>query len=152
MNLEILNIDRPKLIKMVLILVVAIALYFAIRKVIKTIKADQNSKNLDLEIKTDILSYSNNEYKAMADTLDSAMDDLGTDDSAVTNVFKRMKNTSDVLQLIKTFGVRDYHDSALSYVFTNPYTLPQWIHADLSDSEIADINAIFTKNSINFFF
>lgn len=95
------------------------------------------------------LSYPLSNYNIMADQLQSAMFDAGTDEQTIYTIFKKLKNPKDLLQLVKAFGRRTY------YVFGYPqgnYNLGQWIQEELSDSEKQEINSILQSNNINYTF
>jgi len=59
----------------------------------------------------------------------------------------KMRNKSDVLQLITTFGYR----SLLPFNLGGG-TLPEWIYTSLSGKEIAEINDIMYRNNITYQF
>jgi hypothetical protein len=146
MKLDFSKIDQPTIIKAVIILVLVIAFYFIIRKVLKNIKNDRYGNAVNSEIKPGELSYPLNQYIALADQLHDAMAYLGTDNSAVVSVISKMNNLSDILQLIKAFGVRPY------YGLFGDKTLPQWFQEELSAKETADVNTILKTKNINFSF
>jgi hypothetical protein len=95
-------------------------------------------------------SYSNSNYKTLADKLYSAMNTSGTDESAIYSVFETLKNKIDVLKLIEAYGVRQL------YVFGFPVggkqNLSQALSDELSSNEIAKVNQILFKKGINYKF
>lgn len=140
------KLDYKKIMTIASVLIVIVIVYFLIRKAIKSAKADKYEKKVSDEINSVELSYPLNQYVALADELHDAMAYLGTKDKKVMAVFTKMNNLSDMLQLIKAFGTRNY------YPFWGPKTLPQWIVAEMTTGEIAEINAILKQRSINFSF
>jgi len=147
MKLEVPALNSKLLVKWIIILVVIIALYFGIRKVIKTISSDSSLKNMNAEIKPDQLSYPLTMYASLADQLESTSTLLTTDEQAVYTIIKKMNTLSDLLQLMKSFGQR----SAPNWNF-GKVTLAAFIQEGMSASEIANINKILTVNNINYSF
>lgn len=96
--------------------------------------------NLETEIKTDDITLTQAQFNSYASALYSAMKGWGTDEEKIYNVFRQMNTRSDVLQLIKVFGVKDGD------------TLTEWLNDDLSASEIEKINNILATNDINYSF
>jgi len=146
MDSNILNIDRGTVLKWVLILVLAIAIYFSVRKVVKTIKGDSAQKAIDSEIKANELSYPLTQYMSMADQIEASFTYLTTDEDTIYSVFKKMNTLSDIAQLNKAFGVRQY------YGFFGDASLAVFLQKGMSTSEIAEVNKILKTNNINFSF
>lgn len=95
------------------------------------------------------LTYPLSNYSLMADQLQSAMFDAGTDESTIYAVMAKLKNPKDLLQLIKSFGLRTY------YQFGWPqgnYNLGQWFQEELSTGEKDKVNQILAGNGINYQF
>lgn len=95
------------------------------------------------------LSYPLSNYNIMADQLQAAMFDIGTNEDIIYIIFKKLKNPKDLLQLIKSFGIRPY------YVFgwnQGNYNLGQWLAEELNISEIEKINSILRASNINYSF
>ena len=92
------------------------------------------------------LSYPLSNYNIWADSLQAAMFDAGTDESVIYNVFNKLKNPRDLLQLIKAFGVRPYYTFGWKQ---GNYNLGQWFTEELSTSEFDKINAILKSKNIN---
>ena len=85
-------------------------------------------------------SFSENEYKAMADDLEEAMTGPSNYEDAdkVYAVLKKLKNDADFIELNKAFGLR-----ASSWDFMNPTAtdLSTW----LRDESLVDVNTINTQ-------
>lgn len=119
----------------------AIAAFFLGRFIYRKIKENeenkQRKKQLESEIATSNLSYSDSEYTSMADKVEEAVSGGGTDEAAIYTVFMRMKTNADVIKLQSAYGVRfkdeDMFDS---------------IRRDMSSDEIAKINKILTQRNI----
>lgn len=107
-------------------------------------------------------SYNDSQYQVFVDNLVQAMTGCGTDETAVQNVFRQMRNEADIRKLILQFGVQYYQPC----VWTSPisYTVWQvndqayggglatWLGYDLSAGSIADLNGILKANGINYQF
>jgi hypothetical protein len=90
-------------------------------------------------------SYTGTQYGIFADALYVAMVDYwyywGTDEDAIKNIMRQMKNDADVLKLNQTFGTRD------------GYTLSQWLRSELEDEDLATyVNNPLASNGITFRF
>ena len=64
----------------------------------------------------------------------------GTDEDAIYEVISHMQTRSDVLYLIKKFGVKD------------GLTLNGWFTAELNAKERTKVNTILTNNNVNYTF
>ncbi len=126
----------------VIAIIVAIVLF---RKLVtgKLHDAAVNKKlatQLDEEISTDNITISQQQFNGYASTLYDAMKGFGTKEDRIYEVFEKMNTRSDVLQLIKTFGVKD------------SMTLIDWMMDDLSVKEINKINQILVSRQIDYKF
>lgn len=139
---------KAKLVKIisisaVILVVVAIILLIVLKykgKLSDTIKNRALAESLDEEINQDDITLTQMQLNTYASSLYVAMNGMGTDEDKIYNVFRAMGTRSDVLQLIKTFGVKDSE------------TLTEWLYADLSAKEIDKINSILANNNINYQF
>lgn len=123
---------------------------------------DASKEVIELQKKGVMPSYGQSQYESFVLKLVLAMDGCGSDEISIYNVFEAMKNKSDVLTLIKTFGVRFYQPCAatspISYakwLYDNESFgggLSTWLSYDLTDSEIQKINTILSKKGIDFKF
>jgi hypothetical protein len=93
-------------------------------------KSEQNA----LEATGMALSYSPNEYQGMANKLEVAMDGWGTDEDAIMEVFERVKNDLDFLELDSAFGNRD------------GWNMIEWLQGDLSGYWMDKINNTLNSN------
>ncbi len=95
-------------------------------------------------------SYSDSNYKTLADKLYSAMNTSGTDESAIFAVFEQMKTKLDILKLVESYGVRQLYQFGIP--IGGKQNLAQALSDELSDSEIARVNQILFKKGINYKF
>ena len=128
-------------ISVLVLVIVAIIILIVVKykgKLTDTIKNRELAESLDEEINQDDITLTQTQLNTFASSLYAAMDGLGTDEDKIYNVFRAMGTRSDVLQLIKTFGVKDGE------------TLTEWLYGDLSSKEIDKINSILANNNINY--
>lgn len=103
----------------------------------------QNSKLVDeanKEIDANAVTLTQSQLLTLCDKLYRAMKGIGTNEQAIFEVFQAINSRSDLLMLIKIFGVRDGE------------TLKQWLYSDLNNSEIQKINYIIESKGINYKF
>ena len=124
----------------IIIIVAVIAIrysYIGIRNFIRNRKLNSD---LQGSINYSNLSYTTDQYGVFAKKLYNAMDGVGTDEDAIWDTFKQMKNRDDLLFLIKTFGVRDGE------------TLSEWLYDDLGNDDIEKLNTILSSLDIEYSF
>lgn len=107
-------------------------------------------------------TYSESQFLNWSDRLVQAMTGCGTDEDTIFSIFNSMRNEADVRQLIVSFGLRYYQPCAatspVSYAIwqfnDEAYggELGTWLGYDLSDSDIANINAILHSKGIAYQF
>lgn len=89
-------------------------------------------------------SYPETTYKQLADKLDIAMTAFfGTDEEAIYNVFRQIKNDLDLVKLIEAFGIRRLE---FNIRWGN---LGAWLQADLNNQEMAKVNSILAANGVS---
>lgn len=103
-------------------------------------------------LKTQKPSYIPAQYGAFSDALFEAMSGGGTDEDAIFEIFKKTKNTLDVLLIVKAFGIREYTDDKFLMFNIKPMNLNQWLSAELSQIEKNKLNQILTSKGIKFQF
>jgi hypothetical protein len=82
------------------------------------------------------LSYNPNEYVGFANKLYNAMDGWGTDEDAILEVYEKLRNDLDFLELEAAFGSKD------------GYTLQEWLRGDLSDYYFDKINGMLQSQGV----
>ena len=123
--------------------IVIIALIFGIVLFNKIVYKSRNKKiikDLDEDIVVNKLSYPLSYYGIWAEDIYNAVEGMGTNEQAIFDVFNKVKNKDDVLQLISSFGVKDGE------------TLSQWIIGDLGDDDKATLNRLLSDKNINYQF
>ena len=123
--------------------IVIIALIFGITLFNKIVYKNKNKKiikDLDEDIVVNKLSYPLSYYGIWAADIYNAVEGMGTDEQAIFDVFKKMKNKDDILQLMTAFGVKDGE------------TLSQWVIGDLGEDDKATLNRLLSDKNINYQF
>jgi hypothetical protein len=128
----------------VVIGVVGWLLTFLLLKGISMVKNKMLERKLvdkaNAEIKDGDVTLTPSELSNMADRLHAAMAGFGTDEEAIYAVFRLLRTRSDLMALVKAFGIRKGE------------SLSQWLTSDLSRKEIEKVNAILVNNRINYSF
>lgn len=144
-----------KMFKVIVGIVTIVALIEILAKVFGKSQSDKdkeqagkNSREENKELYNQVPpSYSDSYYRDSANALDTALIKSGTEDeSAVFEVFKEVKNISDIRKLIAFFGNRRsaYHPTKVN--------LPQAISELLSTGEKAKLNKIISSKKIDYRF
>ena len=127
-----------------IIITIIVVVILKIKGVGQTIRDSETNaklaKQLDEEITEDKITITQQQLNSYASKLYAAMKGWGTDEESIYDVFRVIQTRSDVLQLIKTFGVKDH------------MTLNEWLNDELSADEIYKINEILAGNNINYKF
>ncbi len=93
-------------------------------------------------------SWTDATFKAWANVIYTAMDGVGTDFTKIENVIGNMRNTTDVLTLIKIFGIRNRKTGNPFSSEATPLNLRSWLTEELSDNEIFKLNKKLASKSI----
>lgn len=156
------------------VIAAGVAGYYALRNLAKDIKrkkelAEKNKaaklaeeELASLSQKGIVPTLSNSEFENMAQSLAEAMNDCGTDEDRIYDVFRRLKNDADIRKLVSAFGIRYYRPcaadqpiAAIRYQFDDKAyggPLGEWLTYDLNASEIKKVNDILKSNRINYAF
>jgi len=107
-------------------------------------------------------TYTTSQFEVWTQTLVQAMTGCGTDEDAIMNVFRALRNDADIRKLVSVFGIRYYQpcawSSPISYAIWQGNDqaygggLPTWLGYDLSSGDIDDINQILSSKGINYQF
>lgn len=147
------------LVRNVIILGLFILLFIIVIMILNAIKKSGKEKDLNKEFNDDIktltesgqkASYPDTTYKNLADKIEGASVGfafgLGTDEEAIIDVFKEMKNELDVVKLEKAFGAREPADC---WAFCPAFALGAYLAYEMSAGNIAAINKILSDAGIN---
>lgn len=136
----------------VLFFIIVISIINAIKK---ASKKSQTDKTLNDDIKKLIAqgqtpSYPDTTYKNLADKIFGAsrgwFGGLGTDEEAIKDTFKEMKNELDVVMLEKAFGAKEPADC---WAFCDTLTMGDFLAYEMSAGDIAEINKTLASKNIN---
>jgi len=118
----------------VIVLVIVVVLICTTGKVADKITDKTAEQQLIAEANANIvaseITLTQSQFETYADKLYRAMKGWGTNETAIFNTFEAMSTRSDIMQLIKTFGIKD------------SMNLKEWLYDDLSESDISRINSI----------
>jgi len=130
----------------VLALITLIAAYYFGSRTGKSNLVAGGSDQLAKDISKEDLSYDISQYKILADRAYTCLYGITEDEKGLYSVFSRMRNNSDVLQLIQSFGKRsggfDFWAKSLT----------EWLASDLNNTEIEKVNDILKRNNITYQF
>jgi len=91
------------------------------------------------------LSYADAYYTVLANTIEQATDNAGTNTQAVYDVFQKLNNDADLYRLIQAYGTRW---NPFFGIPTGTYTLEQILLAELSQGELTELNNILSSKGI----
>lgn len=141
--------------------VVAVGIIITIKNYIKKAKDTASAKET-LKDATDRLqelqrqgirpTASDVQYKTWADSIHSAMNGYGSDEEAIFNVMRNMKNEADVIMLIRAFDVRTISSGRFNVEPDLTHALPAAMTSELSSGEIKEVNDILLARGIRFQF
>jgi hypothetical protein len=128
----------------------AVALYFVFFRRKKT-PEEQEAGQLETETaQAGTPTYPNSQYFGLANTLEQAMFDLGTDEDSIFFVFNQLQNNADFLKLKQAFGTRQYSGGALPVWFNEDLTLEGWLTQELDSDERQQLNSILASKGITY--
>jgi hypothetical protein len=117
----------------------------------KQLKTDPNSSanikdRLTGSIAAEPLTYPIDNYSIFAERIYIECRGITTDEAAVYAIFRKLRNQSDLLQLIVSFGERG------EFWTLGKAGLSEWLYTGMSNSEIKEINSILAANNIKYEF
>jgi hypothetical protein len=149
---------RP--IKTVLAIGIGAGIAFGMYKLISNeladaIKKKKNKKLFDEEIDKEIIaSYKPSQYVTWADKMQDAFQLNwfdGTDEEAIYNILRKLKNNTDWLELMKAYGMRSYYDPfSLTYITGKEINLIKALQLELDTKEKNKVNAILKSKGITY--
>lgn len=142
------------------LLIVVVIIYIAIqaKNIVKGISDKIAEKKAEAETKSELKdyakqgikpSYPDSQFKAWSHKLQAAMDGFGTDEEAIYDVFRLMKNDADVLKLIDAYGTRTFPGMWGGEV---SFTLSSALQSELTRPEITKLNGILETAGIAYRF
>lgn len=150
--------ELPPWAKGVIIVGSALVAYLAAKSIIDRIKKDASPENkeaidaanalVELSKQGIVPSFSASQYDGWAGAIVQAVNDCGTDEGAIYNVFSQMKNEADVQKLIAVYGVRDYKGCFENYFGMVSRGLSGTLSSELSTGEKDYLNGILQSKGI----
>lgn len=139
-----LSLSSKQIATVIGVLCVVVLLVWLVSKVKDKIEDSiTNNKLVDeanAEIDVNKTTLTQSQLNTLSTKIYSALKGAGSDEDAVYAAIEEVQNRTDLLQLIKTFGVKD------------SLTMKEWLYDDLSVDEIAHINNILASKNINYVF
>ena len=170
--------ELPPWAKGVIVVGGAAVVYFTATRIFRNIKNARNkrdAKKTQSEVKSELAqlqqqgikkSYPDSQYNAWADKIEKQFDGIDWKQNwfdkdvpiigqwsgsgkSVAEIFKQLKNNTDLLALVAAYGVRTYDQAG---VFTGDFTgnLYQAIQDELDKGEIDALNALLKKKGITY--
>lgn len=140
----------------VAIAVVGVTIY-AVYKISQKVGGDEEQdkkedkdivSELEKESKKKPASYPASQFKTFANGIETAGFDVGTDEDAIYNIFRKLKNNTDYLMLLTAWGKpnRTVYDWGIG----RKMTLPQYLRYELDNTEIKKVNTILQSKGITY--
>jgi hypothetical protein len=132
--------------------VAAIVIYYLLFKRKNLIKRQeiQTGQELATSELTEAATYPPSQYSTWANQLETAMEDVGTDEDTIKSIFKNLQNNTDYLKLYTAFGSREYSGGWTPDMFGEDWDLGQWLVEELDSSEITEINNDLSSKGITY--
>jgi len=127
-----------------IILVVAI-IVLIIKKIPKSDSYTRESGN---SYKQSQLSYSNLEYRNMAERLYDAMNRDGTDEETIFQIVGRMYNADDWYKLVESFGIKKSTRNFFNQSFEG--NLMEWLVSEFDSDEQKELATILERIGVQF--
>jgi len=139
-----------------------VAVAFGVKKVLDIFKPDRKreageGKQIESELqqseKTEKQSYPDSVYSGWASAIATAVFGGGSDEAAIFDIFRKLKNNTDYLKLAKAWGSpkrQVYPDWFVFYSTGFKMTLPEVLRYDLETSEVKLINNILASKGIKY--
>lgn len=125
--------DIAKVIVIIILVLIALRILNGLKSFVQTfVQGSTNQGAIGAyQAQGEQASYSDAEYKAMADRLDDAMRGAGTNYDEVYAVMDKLQNNIDAIKLNQAFGIREY-----TLIWTFRAGLLEWLEGDLSASRM----------------
>jgi hypothetical protein len=135
---------------------IAFGMYKLVSKELaEAIKKRKNSKLFDEEIDPKIkASYKPSQFITWADKIEDSFNAQWldfTDEDAIYNIMRKLKNNTDWLELNKAYGLRSYYDLLNpSYITGKDINLVKALQLELDTTEKNKVNAILKSKGITY--
>lgn len=161
---------QPPAVKVIVVAGVALLGYSLYRSIqrrkeeIDLLRASQAANNELVQLANQGIqpTYTDSQFEAFCIKIDGAVAGCGTDEEAIYDVFRAMRNEADIRKLVSVFGVRYFtpcvYSDPVSYSIwlanhqTYPGDLASFLATDLSIGDIREINEILRGNGIEYQF
>ena len=114
---------------------------------VKTVEDELQKLNKNSSTKQRL---TNSQALSIANTIDSAMQDLGTDEQTIKDQFYRLYNNADFLAVQKSFGKRLIRSGSVVFADDLTLTLIPALRSELDSYWIGLINEILKKKNIKY--
>jgi len=142
-------VRRPvNLVYVAVFIIVVLILIWVVRRWVSVSNRDMTEYKSKKQIKDWDLSHEDAQYAVLADKIEQAFHDFGTDEKMIYKVFDEIYTDSDVYKLIDIYGRRYNWDWFIPY----NRNLPESLYAEMTTAEIDKINQKMSANGINFKF
>ena len=102
---------------------------------------DSQGNDLDGHVSQNVKTYTNADYKLMAESLFEAMDGPGTDENSIFTIISSLRTKADWYALADAFGTRKTTSPWSSF----EGTLSKWLADELDDDEKQRVNNTLSK-------
>lgn len=137
---------KQVLIGFSVITIIAVIIYFVLTK--KKVKDDYVRDNEE-DISPNELSFSEAEFKNIANQIEEALFDYWVVESQIMLNLKKLKNKSDWAKLVSIFGVRQIDGWNIS-TSLDKGNLSEWLNDRLDAGEIRQVSEILQKIGVTF--
>ena len=156
------KIDPDTYVKIGMFVVGGLAIGFGVKKVLDYFKQERKreeseSKTVQTELeqseKQQKQSYPDSVYSGWCNAIATAVFSGGTDEPTIYDIFRRLKNNTDYLKLVKAWGSpkrRVFPDWFVFYSSGFLMTLPEVLRYDMDKNEIKKINTILQSKGIKY--
>jgi len=156
------KIDPDTYVKIGLFVVGGLGLAFGVKKVLDYFKPERKreqseTKTVETELeqseKAQKQSYPDSVYQGWCNAIATAVFGSGTDEDTIYDIFRRLKNNTDYLKLVKAWGNpkrQVFPDWFVFYSTGFKMTLPEVLRYDMDKNEIKKINTILANKGIKY--
>ncbi|MCK9256321.1 MAG: hypothetical protein M0P36_11115 [Bacteroidales bacterium] len=145
------EIFANKYVKIGLLVAIVIVVIVIISQIVKLLKKqDSLTRGARRDTDKDKLSYTDTEYKIMAENLFEAMNGIGTDEDSIYTTLSKLKSQADWFKLIDVYGVREHSQSSYMGFWSFTGNLIESLNNELSSSEKARVSSILASIGVVF--